>query len=138
MAALKMTLEGDKEMKANLEGLVAGFPLEARRAMNAILERKVVIVQGRTPVKSGNLKATIRKSVSLAKARGAPNISGTIIAGGGPKKVAYARMVHENLKARHRVGQAKYLESVLLEAVPTVGGELATEIELKKAMRKSA
>lgn len=132
--ALKMTLEGDKEMKARLKNLASDFPLEARRGANVVIKRKLALTQERVPVKTGNLKKTGRVTVSLAKAGGQANISASILYGG--QGVLYARRVHEDLKAKHkRGGQAKFVESVLLEAVPTVGGELATEIDLKKVVK---
>ena len=43
---------------------------------------------------------------------------------GGPA-APYAAIVHENLNARHPVGQSKYLESVVLEHRNSFGHEVA-------------
>lgn len=40
----------------------------------------------------------------------------------------YAIYVHENLEARHPVGQAKYLEQPVLEALPGLAGRVAAVI----------
>ena len=52
---------------------------------------------------------------------------------GGPS-APYALIVHEDLKARHGVehgfqgGQAKFLESAVLEAVPTLASRIAIRL----------
>lgn len=42
--------------------------------------------------------------------------------------VGYAIYVHENLTARHPVGQAKYLEQPLLEALPDLPAAIAAAL----------
>lgn len=127
-----MTLEGGEAMKVKLRLLAHQFPLEVRRAANVVIDRKLAITQERVPVKTGKLKKTGRKMVSLSKVGGAPNVSASIVY--GSLEVLYARRVHEDLLAKHKVGQAKYVESVILESVSTAGSELANEISLQRAM----
>jgi hypothetical protein len=42
---------------------------------------------------------------------------------------AYAIVQHENLDYHHNVGQAKYLESVLMESLPSMGARIAERIK---------
>lgn len=65
----------------------------------------------RTPVRTGVLRASGR----VEDLHGGQ--LGVRWAFGGPA-IDYAIEVHENLSAFHRVGQAKYLESVLAESTP--------------------
>jgi hypothetical protein len=48
---------------------------------------------------------------------------------GGPA-APYAIKVHEDLEAFHRVGQAKFLESVLLESAPHLAQRVSRRIRL--------
>lgn len=126
MAAIRMTLEGDRQMRQKLEGLAREFPLEARRGTNVVAKQKLAIAQERTPVKSGKLRDSGRVSVSIKKKGQNPNISATIKFGG--PDILYARKVHETHKTH-----SKFLERTLQESVGTIGADLAREIDLKKA-----
>lgn len=53
-----------------------------------------------TPVDSGNLRASLRTDSTAAQVRLGSNVE-------------YAPAVHENLTARHEVGQAKFIEAPL-------------------------
>jgi len=55
----------------------------------------------------------------------------TKILAGGPS-APYAIYVHEDLEAFHEVGQAKYIESVLLESRPYMAQRVARRIDLNK------
>jgi hypothetical protein len=86
----------------------------------------------RTPVDTGDLKEShetygpfIRKDRVWAEIR----------VGGG--KVDYAIVVHENTEAFHRVGQAKFLESTLLEAAPFILRRVKERMDLEKIAKKS-
>lgn len=126
--AIRMTLAGDREMKQKLQGCAREFPLEARRGTRVVAMQKADLAQERAPEKTGKLKASKRVSVSIRKSGATPNISATVKFGG--PDVRYARIVHETHPT-----QSKFLESVLLEAVPTIGADLAREIDLKKALK---
>jgi hypothetical protein len=41
----------------------------------------------------------------------------------------YAVYVHENLQAHHPVGQAKFLESAMTEAAPTLAERVAARVK---------
>jgi hypothetical protein len=51
---------------------------------------------------------------------------GTITVGG--PSASYAIYVHENLENFHPIGQAKFLESVVLESAPFLGARIATRV----------
>lgn len=136
MGAFSMKLEGERAMKRNLENMVRKFPVAVRRGTKVVAEQKLAITQARVPVKSGKLKSTGKVRVALRKVSGEENISAEIVYGG--PGVPYATKVHEDLSARHKGGgKAKFVESVLMESVSTIGAELAREIDLKRVAMES-
>jgi hypothetical protein len=42
--------------------------------------------------------------------------------------------VHEDLTALHKIGQAKYLESVIMESRPFMAARVARRMDLNKAL----
>jgi len=86
-------------------------------ALRGIGEAWMTEAKQRTPVDTGALRAS--GSVTGPTAGGTTASMRLIFA------ASYARAVHENLTAHHRVGQAKYLESVILEHRRTFARELA-------------
>jgi hypothetical protein len=52
---------------------------------------------------------------------------------GGPA-APYAIFVHEDPDAIHKVGQWKYIESVVKESVPYMAVRIARRIDLNKAL----
>ena len=135
-APFRMTLEGDRAMKRTLENMVRKFPVAVRRGTRVVAEEKLAITQDRVPVKTGKLKSTGKVRVVIRKVSGDENISAEIAYGGDG--VLYAHKVHEDLGARHKGGgKAKYVESVLMESVSTIGPDLAREIDLKRVAMES-
>lgn len=126
MAALRMTLEGESQLKRQLENLIKNSPKELRRALRKVGERKFQITQERVPVKKGVLKGSGKFRVMISGKK--EDLRVTIVYGG--PDAPYARRVHDTHKT-----QSKFLESVLLESVPTLGGELRDEIDLARAMQ---
>lgn len=109
-------------LRATIERKVGSLVKDpAARALRSIGEVWMTLAKRRTPVDTGVLR-------SSGHVRG-PEKIGTVwqvvLIFGGPA-APYARTVHENLTARHKVGQAKYLESVVLERRPTFAREIAT------------
>lgn len=127
VAAFRMAMDGDKAMKKRLEAAATdqGMKKEIRKAVKEVGLEKLAIVQERTPVKSGKLRASERLLVMVSAKKEDIRIS---LVAGGPD-VNYARRVHETHKTH-----SKFLESVILEAVPTVGRELADRIDLKRVV----
>jgi hypothetical protein len=78
----------------------------------------------RTPVEYGTLRASHEEL--------GPNYDDGIsvsIHVGGPA-APYAVYVHENLEAYHKVGQAKFLESTILESRPYMAARVAKRLDL--------
>jgi hypothetical protein len=97
-------------------------------------------VKRRTPVWNsdrrlprGRVSGALRASVRVI----APVRKGTsvfvLVAAGGPS-APYAIYVHEDLDAFHKVGQAKYLESVILESRAFMAARVAKRVDLRLAM----
>jgi len=130
--AFKASFTGEKEMKAKLQA-IAGDKGMRKEARGAALEVGGVMLgqmQARTPVKTGRLKRSERIKVLVSSKKEDIRIS--LLAGG--ELAPYAAIVHNDTKARHpHGGQAKFMESVILENVPTAGRQLAEKIDLRRA-----
>ena len=92
----------------------------APRALYNVGELWMTVSKTRTPVRFGVLKGSGHVTQ--------PEQVGTSwqvrLVFGGPA-APYAKIVHENLKAHHAVGQAKYLESVVSERKSGLAREVA-------------
>ena len=123
MAAIRVTFEGDKAMKRRFERAIEATPKELRRALVEVANRKLPIVQARTPVRTGALQRSVRVRVMVSQKK--EDLRVTIIAGG--PGIPYAARVHETHKTK-----SKFIESVILESVPTIGKEIAGELDLRQ------
>jgi hypothetical protein len=94
-------------------------------AMRAEMEIELTEAQNRTPVDTGALRAS--GFVSGPESDGSEL---TVSIGFGGPAVPYAVHVHEDLEAYHKVGQAKFLESTLLESVPHLGNRIAARVQV--------
>jgi hypothetical protein len=117
-------------MRAKLARLASRFPDEVKRALYIETEIEVKEVKRRTPVDKGPLRASVHQQ---GPDRSGVRTIGTAIVAGGTA-APYAIYVHENLDAFHAVGQAKFIESVILEARPHMGRRVAKRIELHRAL----
>lgn len=121
MSALEFRIDGLEELATRLEALASAD--EPIRDLSGKLFRageKIMAVSKRlVPVDTGALRAS--GFVELPEIQG-DRVSVTL-AYGGPA-ADYAVPVHENLQARHTVGQAKYLEEPFLAAREGVLDEL--------------
>lgn len=144
MPAQTVLIGGD-ELKRVLARLSARAPAIAGGALYRETERIMTAAKRRTPVKWGNLRAsghvlppeTRGGRIVVTLGFGGPAGSGTVGDETNWEHVGYAIYVHENLTARHTVGEAKYLERPLLEAVRGMETRLAADIgkELERAAR---
>lgn len=98
------------------------------RALRQETEIELKEVKRRTPVEFGELRAS--EHVEGPTRQG--NKVWTNIVAGGPS-APYALYVHEDLEAFHKVGQAKYIESVIMESRPFMAARVAKRIDLNKA-----
>jgi hypothetical protein len=114
-------------MRRKLQRYADKFPDEVGRALYIETEIESKEVKRRTPVDKGTLRASVHVV--------GPNREGrsiyTLIVAGGPA-APYAFWVHENLTAFHKVGQAKYIESVVMESRPFMGRRVAARIEMNR------
>jgi hypothetical protein len=130
--AVGVAMTGDKEMLAKLVRLASdkGIRKQLRVATLEVAESMVELMKFRTPVKTGKLMRSERALAMVSPKK--EDVRVTMVAGG--VGIEYAQRVHENLTAKHPGGgQAKYMESVLLESAPTAGREIAIRIDLKDA-----
>lgn len=116
-------------MRERLKRLAQRFPDEVGRGLYIETEVEATEVKKRTPVDKGPLRASIHQIGPFREGR---RIYTMIVVGG--TSAPYAIYVHEDLEAFHPVGQAKFLESVILESRPHMGARVAKRIELNRAL----
>jgi len=114
-------------MRRKLQRLADRFPDEVGRALYIETEIESKEVKRRTPVDKGALRASVHVVGPTREGR----TIYTFIVAGGPA-APYALFVHEDLAAFHKVGQAKYIESVIMESRPFMGRRVAARIELNR------
>jgi hypothetical protein len=124
-------LKGTRELKARLLRFVRiGIPDEFSSALyqEALLVEKVS--RERTPVLTGALRASHETSEPFRE----EDTLSCEISVGGPA-APYAVWVHEKVEIHHKVGQAKFLESAVLEAGPGLPARIANRVALERAAR---
>ena len=122
------TLTGTKELEERLTAIAATAPQTLASALYREAQIEMTESKKRVPVDTGAL----RSSGVVDK----PQFDGNNISvrlGYGGTAVDYAFRVHEDLEAFHKVGQAKYLESVILESAPHLLERIAKRIDLMAA-----
>ena len=118
-----LDVKGTETLRQALADLTPRVERAAARALNQEHEAIMTEAKRRTPVDTGALRASGQVLP--------PEIRGTAIVsegGFGNAAVKYSVYVHENLTARHPVGQAKFYESAILEAAAGMEERLAAEI----------
>lgn len=123
-----MALEFDvKGTLAREFGAIAGAIADAAAAaLREEAEIEMTEAKERTPVDTGALRA----SGHVETPEVSPGEVSVTLAFGGPA-IGYAIYVHENLEALHPVGQAKFLESVLIESAPHFADRVGTRMRRK-------
>jgi hypothetical protein len=125
MAMPGFTFDSSK-VKAALTNIARKAPEQVADALYAEAQIEMTEAKRRTPVDTGELRA----SGYVAD----PEIRGRRISvemGFGGAASEYAVHVHEDLEALHPVGQAKYLESTVLESAPHMPARIARRLDLK-------
>lgn len=87
-------------------------------------ERIMTVAKGRTPVDTGALRGSGHVVPPETTAAGA-----TVLLGFGGSAAPYAIYVHEDLTARHVVGEAKFLERSVDEARRGMDARLAADVK---------
>lgn len=116
------------KVRANVSAFERRFPNLVEKALYIETEIEVTEAKRRTPVDKGNLRASIHQEGPTRDGR---RIVSEIVAGG--VAAPYAVIVHEDLEAFHKVGQAKFIESVILESRPFMAQRIAARIDLSQA-----
>ena len=131
-----MKVEAEFEMSGfekDLQRLIGGTRKEGKRALREVGEEDLSNpgkMKDRTPVKSGALVRSERATVYEKSDEMGVQWSA------GNEATDYAVHVHENLKARHpNGGQAKFIESVVVEETPRYPQRLADIIDLNRALK---
>lgn len=112
MPVARFTMTGSDQLVANLRTSSRRSAKAAERAVYEFGETEMREMKKRTPVDTGAL----RNSGFVEK----PTRVGTKVSvslGFGGQADAYAIFVHEDLDVFHRVGEAKFVESVLNESM---------------------
>lgn len=120
---------GGTEVFGKLEVLAANAAPAFAAAGRAELEVELTEARYRTPVATGALRA----SGYVAEPQITERQIDIEIGFGGPA-APYALYVHENLSAHHKVGQAKFLESVLMESAPFMAARIAERVRLSELL----
>lgn len=122
---------GLAEFNARLLNFIRALPDEIDRAHKEEAQEILTVAKSRTPVKTGALRAS--------GTVGEPDKDGFLhsipITFGDPTPY-YAIYVHENLEAKHAVGQAKFLESAVLEATPGMSSRIGQRINIERMLKK--
>ena len=119
------TLRGRIEMKGKILKIAQKTPRKFAAAAKAEMEIEKRESQRRTPVLTGKLRDDHKVQEPVISGN---TISVTITVGG--PEVPYAVEVHENLSAFHPTGQAKFLESTLMESEKFMAARIARRVEL--------
>lgn len=122
--AVELILKGVEGVAARISTLTRRVPEAAGNALVEETQIELVEAQRRTPVLTGALRASGHVEGPLQSG----NSVQAWVKFGGPS-VPYALYVHENLEAFHRVGQAKFLESVIREAAPYFASRVAARLQ---------
>lgn len=122
------SLRGGREVRGKLTKIHKNLPDEIGRALRIETEIELKEVKRRTPVDTGELRAS---EIVVGPIREWRNVYTEIVAGG--PAAPYAIYVHEDPDAFHPVGQWKYIESVIMESRPFMAARVAKRVELNRA-----
>jgi hypothetical protein len=136
-----LVLEGAEELRAALAALGARAIGAAALALNEAAEEIMTEAKRRTPVDTGNLRASghvappeigvdgvVRETLGFGGPAGTGNRGET-----NAEAVGYAVPVHYDLAKRHPVGQALFLESAMLDAAGGLEAKLAESLRAELA-----
>ena len=110
-------------VRAKLAAITSTIPLAVSRALYEVALEEAKESMKRTPVDTGALRA----SHEVQPPKWSGRDLSVMIQVGGPA-AGYAVIVHEDLEADHKVGQAKFLESTLNESGPHIPKRVANRI----------
>ena len=116
-------LRGVAEMAAKVRAISAKYPDDVARALYREAQIEMTEAKRQTPVDTGVLRASghVQDPIHAGK-----HISVTLAFGGAAE--TYALIVHEDLEAFHRIGNAKFLEGPLKQSAPYMAARVAARI----------
>lgn len=118
--AFEFDIKGLDSIATALSDLVRKVPEVAAQALREEAEIEMEEAKRRTPVDTGALRASGRVTSSEDGLEATLSFGNTA--------VDYALKVHEDTEAFHDDGQAKYLESVLVESAPHLPVRIANRM----------
>ena len=122
-------LKGVDAMRQKLRALVKKFPHAVERALYQEAQIDMTESKKRCPVDRGTLRAS---GHVLKPEREGTMVSVDMVYGGAAE--TYAIIQHEELDFLLTVGQAKSLESVILETAPHLRNRVAARIQITEDM----
>ena len=119
----------------NMKKLEKGVPLLAAAALyqEALIEQKESMKRTPVDVTSKGGGGTLRDSHETSAPYWKGKFLNVDIQVGGPA-APYAIVQHENMTFFHKVGQAKFLESTILESAPFMLARIAKRMKLDQGM----
>jgi len=137
-SSLTLVLEGAAEVEAKIGKALRALSGRAEAGLYQVAEQEMTESKKRVPVDLGNLKNSGHvtlptrdiNGISATMGFGGPAGAGNHGGVSNKDDVGYAIVVHEDLEAFHKVGEAKFLESVLRESAPYLLERIAKRITL--------
>ena len=121
MAQFRVT--GAKATARHIAAIGPRVEARIQGVMRAVAESRLTEMKRRTPVKDGALRSSLHVTGPRR------TVSGQEVgwAAGGPS-APYAAVQHEDTTLRHTTGQAKFIESVVMEQSTAMVSEIAAAI----------
>lgn len=131
---MPLKFSGFPELAAKLQKLQREFPERFKSALYQEAQIEMTEAKRRTPVWNPDRKVPYGHTPGSLRASGQvhePERHGgniTVELSFGNELVDYAVYVHEDLEAFHATGEAKFLESTLMESAPHMAERIASRI----------
>ncbi len=119
----QFTVTGTKATAQRIAAIGGRVESHIQGVMKAVAEARLTEMKTRTPVDKGPLRSSLHVTGPRRTAAGQE----VGWAAGGPS-APYARVQHEDTSLRHTVGQAKFIESVVMEESTAMVSEIAAAI----------
>lgn len=120
-------ISGFSDMNKRIFNLISAMPDEIKNALVEESKENLAMMLERTPIETGALRASGMVHP--------PEFAGhetSVKTSFGNDEVYYAWFVHEDLEAHHPVGQAKFMESVLLERADGFSTRVGARIKFER------
>lgn len=139
MAIVRGNLRGLRELQEQLQRIPVRLGHMVVEAMTEEAKIEMAESRRRAPRDTGRLKRSHRVTrVQVPSKSGRQTYSVGIAAGSdvvSPNTAWYALIVHENVGANFKEGQAKFLESTLRESAPYMADRIARRLDLRNLVK---